>query len=305
MFRKAKRTMAPIPCGKGPDGYRFLRSVAVFLAAGLAVGLAAFPTPAQSGSSTGILGASAEEIMLLQSEMADAEEHYIEGIRFLTGEIGGWPAAVARTGVGKVNAAMVTTLLIEHFQPGAVIMMGVAGGTNPDLLPGDMIIAEQTAHHDLGSLTPQGLRHWGVRNPIDGSRNPVFFPGDSLLVLLVERASRGVEFEPIGTGEDERPPRVVRGVVVTGDVFVTFSSKRNQLREDLQADAVEMEGAAVAQICWQRGVPCVIIRCLSDTADENAGGDYENFYQIAARNSARLVLDAVKLLASESISASE
>jgi adenosylhomocysteine nucleosidase len=263
----------------------------------IAIGVNSVSAIAQQDSPTAILGALTEEVMLLQNELTDAEEQYIQGIPFLTGAIQERPVVIARTGVGKVNAAMVTTLLIEHFQPGEIIVMGVAGGTNPDLLPGDVIIAERIAHHDLGSLTDQGMRHWGVRNPLNEQRNPVFFPGDSLLVAMMERAGQDLELEPVGAGDDLQTPRVIRGVIVTGDVFVASSSKRGQLRDDLRADAVEMEGAAVAQICWQRGVPCVIIRCLSDTADENAGRDYENFYQIAARNSARLVLDVIKQMA--------
>jgi adenosylhomocysteine nucleosidase len=251
------------------------------------------------------LGASAEEVMVLQTEVVDAEEQYIEGIRFLTGEIEGWPVVVARTGVGKVNAAMVTTLLIEHFRPGVVIVMGVAGGTDPSLLPGDVIIAERTAHHDLGSLSPEGMRRWGVRNPIDESRNPVFFPGDSLLMQLAERAGQVVVFEPVGTGDEERIPRVVTGVVVSGDVFVRSSVLRARLHDELGADAVEMEGAATAQICWQRRVPCLVVRCLSDLADESAARDYQSLYQVAARNSARLVLGMIRQLASASAAAED
>ncbi len=277
-----------------------MRRIFLITAICLIAGSAAFAAVAQTPSPTGVLGASAEEIMLLQSEMKAAEERYIEGVRFVTGEIEGRPVVVARTGVGKVNAAMVTTLLLEHFRPAAVIVMGVAGGTNPSLQPGDVIIAERTAHHDLGSLSSQGTRRWGVRNPIDESRNPIFFPGDSLLVLLAKQAGQTVEFEPMGSGEDERVPRVVTGVVVSGDVFVESSALRAQLHDDLDADAVEMEGAAVAQVCWQRRVPCLIIRCLSDMADESAGRDYQNLYQAAARNAARLALGTINRLAAAS-----
>jgi len=275
-----------------------MRQLFLFSTVCLIAGLAAFTAVAEDGSPIGILGASAEEIMLLQSEIVDAEERYIEGLRFVIGEIAGRPVAIGRAGVGKVNAAMVTTLLIEHFRPGEVIVVGVAGGTNPQLLPGDVVIAERTAHHDLGSLSSEGMRRWGVRNPIDDSRNPVFFPGDSLLVLLAGEAGQVAEFEPIIIGDEQRVPRVVTGVVVSGDVFVRSSALRAQLYDDLGADAVEMEGAAVAQICWQRRVPCLVIRCLSDLADESAARDYRDLYQVAARNAARLALGTIEQLAS-------
>ena len=255
-------------------------------------------TSAEEGSPTGILGASTEELMLLEGEITGAREQYIEGIRFITGQMGGRRVVLARTGVGKVNSAMVTTLLLEHFAPSEVIVTGLAGGLNPDLLPGDIVIAERTAQHDLGSVTFDGLQNWGVRNPIDGTRNPIFFPADVRLLALAETSGRRVEFEKITTDEIERFPQVLTGVVVTGDVFVSSSAKRLDLRQNLQADAVEMEGAAATQICWQQGVPCLVIRCLSDIADENADQDFREFSQIAALNSARLIADLVEQLAS-------
>jgi adenosylhomocysteine nucleosidase len=256
-------------------------------------------TSAEEGSLTGILGASTEEIMLLEGKVTDGQEQHIEGIRFIVGEMEGRRVVLARTGVGKVNAAMVTTLLIEHFRPSEVIVTGLAGGINPDLLPGDIVIAERTAQHDLGSLTPDGLRNWGVRNPVTGERNPIFFPADARLLELAERSGQGIAFEKIKTDVTIRIPQVITGVVVTGDVFVSSSAQRLQLRQNLQADAVEMEGAAAAQICWQQSIPCLVVRCLSDIADESADQDYRDFYEIAARNSATLVADLVEQLAAE------
>ena len=256
-----------------------------------------FLSSAEEGPLTGILGASTEEIILLEGQITGAREQYIEGIRFLIGEMEGRIVVLARTGVGKVNSAMVTTLLLEHFALSEVIVTGLAGGLNPDLFPGDIVIAQRTAQHDLGSVTSDGLQNWGVRNPIDGTRNPIFFPADDRLLALAETSGGRVEFEKIKIDGIERSPQVLTGVVVTGDVFVSSSAKRLQLRQDLQADAVEMEGAAAAQICWQQGVPCLVVRCLSDIADESADQDYEAFYQVAARNSTMLVTDLVEQLA--------
>jgi adenosylhomocysteine nucleosidase len=105
-------------------------------------------------------------------------------------------------------------------------------------------------------------------------------------------------------GATSHSVRVVSGIVATGDAFVASDGKRKELRDLLKADAVEMEGAAVAQICFQFGVPCIVIRCLSDTADQTAVEDLEQFADIAAINSARLVYGICKLLAEgEKISA--
>jgi adenosylhomocysteine nucleosidase len=240
-----------------------------------------------------------DEIILLEKKVTHKKELTIEGIRFISGAIEGRQIILARTGAGKVNAAMVTTLLIEHFKPSEVIFTGIAGGINPDLLPGDIVIAAKSAQHDLGSITEGGLQNWGVRSPITGERNPVFFAADARLLTLAETASKKVQFEKIETSGISRVPEVIRGIVVTGDVFVSSSSKKTELRENFQADAVEMEGAAVAQICWQQGISCLIVRCLSDTSDENAEQDYREFYKMAARNSARLVTHLVRQLAAE------
>lgn len=248
---------------------------------------------------TGIIGALTEEIMLLEGQVTNAQKQYIEGIQFISGAIEGRQIVLARTGAGKVNAAMVTTLLIEHFKPSEVIFTGIAGGINPDLLPGDIVIAAKTAQHDLGSITEDGLQNWGVRSPITGKRNPVFFAADARLLTLAETASKKVQFEKIENSGISRVPEVISGIVVTGDVFVSSSPKKTELRENFQADAVEMEGAAVAQICWQQGVSCLIVRCLSDTSDENAEQDYREFYKMAARNSAKLVTHLVQQLAAE------
>ena len=226
----------------------------------------------------------------------DRKEQNIEGIRCMIGEINEKQVVVARTGVGKVNAAMTTMLLIEHFRPSEVIFTGVAGGINPDLLLGDIVIAAKTAQHDLGRLTSSGLKNRSAKNPIDGQRNPIFFPAGARLLKAAELASRRTTFQPFQVPQGERFPRITKGIVVTGDVFVASEAKRRTLREHLQADAVEMEGAAVAQICWQQRVPCLAVRSISDSANADARQDFKKYYKIAAQNSAALVVNIVKQL---------
>ena len=119
---------------------------------------------------TAILGAFEREITLLEDELTDTQEQRIEGIRFVSGKLSGKRVVIAWTGIGKVNAAMTTTLLIEHFQPNKVIFTGIAGAVNQQLQPGDIVIAEKTAHHDMGTIWPEGLFHKGVKNRLDGYR---------------------------------------------------------------------------------------------------------------------------------------
>jgi adenosylhomocysteine nucleosidase len=127
-----------------------------------------------------------------------------------------------------------------------------------------------------------------TRNGVSGQMNPAYFPADSLMLLRAQTVARTVAFEPIPL--TTRPPTVLTGTVVTGDQFISSSQKVAQLRRDFGADATEMEGAAVAQVCYQIQVPLLVIRSLSDRADDNARRDMLSFYQTAARNSAKLVL---------------
>jgi adenosylhomocysteine nucleosidase len=249
---------------------------------------------------TAILGALDEETVLLKEQLKERREHNFEGITFYTGVLGGRNVVMAKAGVGKVNAAMTTTLLIEHFRPDEVIFTGIAGSTNPEILPGDIVIGEKSAQHDLGEVKPQGFEAWGVINPINKSRNPVFFPADEKLLRAAVAASETVQLEQIDTQSGSRRPKTVGGIIVTGDCFVASDAFRSGLRERFGADAVEMEGAAVAQICYQRQVSCIVIRSISDNADERAAADLEKFYKTAAKNSSMLVAEMVNCLAAKS-----
>jgi adenosylhomocysteine nucleosidase len=250
-------------------------------------------------SPVAILGAFDEEVEILEGQLVNPKAHTIEGIQFLTGTLNAQNVVIAKTGVGKVNAAMTATLITEHFHPNCVIFTGVAGGLNPDLQIGDIVIAQKTAQHDLGRLESVEIENTGVRNPINGRRNPVFFPADPGLLRITETALEGIELNPFQTPQGQRHPRIIRGTVVTGDVFVASDAKKTALHKNLGADAVEMEGAAVAQICWQHNVPCLVIRSLSDNAGANASEDFQKYYKIAARNSAAIVTRIVSELHTE------
>ncbi len=263
--------------------------------------LFALARPAASGDAaepvTGILGAFGTEVKFLVAQLENAEERKIEGIAFWTGRLRGRRVAIARSGVGKVNAALTAALLHVHFRPAEVVFSGIAGAVNPELKPGDLVIAEKTAQHDYGTVTARGLERKGARSPVTGERNPIFFPADPRLLKAALDARQRVRFDPIDHGEGPHQPRVVQGVVVTGDTFIALPAKRDELRKELGADAVEMEGAAVAQVCYQWKVPCLVIRSISDLADEKATGDVRRFIEAAARNSALLVTELVAALA--------
>jgi len=248
---------------------------------------------------TAILGAFEREVTLLEDRLTEQQEHQIEGIRFVSGKLHERNVVVVWTGVGKVNAAMTTTLLIEHFKPEHIIFTGIAGAVNPQLRPGDIVIAEKTAHHDMGTVWPEGLFVKGVKNRLDGMENPVFFRADEKLVTCAQRAAERIDMKRIETVKGQRNPKIIKGVIVTGDSFIASTEKCAELRKKLNADAVEMEGAAVAQICYQRQIDHLVIRSISDSADEGAVTDKQMFYILAAKNSSDLVAEMISFLGSE------
>jgi adenosylhomocysteine nucleosidase len=247
------------------------------------------PQPPPAESVIAVLGAMTVEVELLEQELTDKKERTIQGVRFTTGSFKDKRVVLAHSGMGKVNAAMAATLLIEGFRPTHVLFTGIAGGLNPDLRTGDVVIGTKAAFHDYGEWTPDGFRVGRTVDPFTGKPNPLFFPADAGLLGAAEAVAADVKLVAVKTGRGERVPRVVPGVIVTGDAFVASPAKQEALRKEFNADVTEMEGAAVAQICWQRRVPCLILRSLSDDAGAKAAANERHFVNTAAQNSARLV----------------
>ena len=255
------------------------------------------PAAAQPRPVTALLGAFGAEVDLVKQTLTDPKSMSLNGIEFTTGRIGNQDVVVAETGIGKVNAAMTTALMLNHFKPQRVIFTGIAGGINPDLQPGDIVIAGQITHHDFNSLSLMAEPTTRTLNPITKTLNPAYFPADSGLMKRAMQAATGLQFEgiPLADGQlSTRPVRVLVGTIVTGDQFISSAAKVGQLRADFRADATEMEGAAVAQVCYQLRTPLLVIRSLSDRADAEAAVAIRAFYPTAARNSAKLVLALVK-----------
>ncbi|MFD2569782.1 5'-methylthioadenosine/adenosylhomocysteine nucleosidase [Spirosoma soli] len=243
---------------------------------------------------TALLGAFDEEVKLVQQSLKNPKTDTLNGIAFTTGSIGNRQVVVAETGIGKTNAAMTTAFVLAYFRPERIIFTGIAGGVSPDLQPGDIVIARLTGYHDYHSVTFEQKPTNQTRDAISKRMNPAYFPADSLLLIKAVATAQKTTFEQIPF--TSRPPSVVTGTVVTGDEFVNSEARVNQLRTDYKADATEMEGAAVAQVCYQQGTPCLVIRSLSDKANSNARQDMLTFYKTAARNSAKLVLAIVQAL---------
>lgn len=225
-----------------------------------------------------VLGALEEEVALLRPRLTDPVEERVGGMSVVSGRVDGRPVVLARAGVGKVNAATAAALLLSRYKPRAVLFTGIAGAVDPRLKPGDLVIGVETAQHDHGMLTDAGLETRATKTPDGGERNPLMFPADPALAAAALEAARSQGLS------------VSTGVIVTGDSFIASPRRRAQLRKGLGASAVEMEGAAVAQVCRRFDTPFLAVRSISDRADGTAVKDFHRFRAEAAQVSARLVL---------------
>jgi adenosylhomocysteine nucleosidase len=246
---------------------------------------------------TAIIGAIDEEIRILRAQVAEPREVTFYGLRFVRGQMGGREVVIGPAGIGKVNSSMTAALLIDRFHPDELIFTGIAGALSPELRPGDIVIGRATVQHDFRVVKSDTSL---VMTPpsVTGEALPLYLPADARLLELARAAAAQTVFDSTATApEGARAPRVHTGVIATGDAFIASSAKKAEIRELLNADVVEMEGAAVAQVCRQLGVSCVVIRSVSDSATEKAGEEIARFAAIAASNSARLVTTMTRLLA--------
>lgn len=273
------------------------RSIEILLSALCIISILSCSKPIEPIPPIAILGAFSEEIDMLKDSLANKYIEIKGGIEFTRGELSGKEVVIAFTGIGKVNATMTTTLILEYYNPSKVIFTGIAGSINPSINPADLVISERCVHHDLNYYYDDTLVSYQPRNPLDGTINPVFFYADSSMLQSLKSIAENSSLIPVTSGGASLQPKIVFGTIATGDAFIASKHKNIELIERFNADAVEMEGAAVAQICYQRNIPFIIIRSISDSADENAKVDLEEFYLTAAKNANFLVIELLKVLA--------
>jgi adenosylhomocysteine nucleosidase len=249
----------------------------------------------------GVMGALDSEIELIKQQMDLADSLVISGRKYYTGEVHGHRIVLVKAGVGKVNAAMSTQLMIDRFRVRTIIFTGIAGGIAPELKVGDIVISDRVIQHDYGLASVDGFHPWSVEvGDSTGAGKPVeYFEPDSQLMRTAMAAAEMLDFpEPESTISPRATSsvRVCLGCIVTGDQFIASEKKRRWLDETFGAYATEMEGGAVAQVCVANGVPFVVVRTLSDLANEDASVDIEKFFAYASRNSAMLVLEMLRTM---------
>jgi adenosylhomocysteine nucleosidase len=261
----------------------------------LVVCLLAWSSPASAQSVVGVLGI-ADEVAAFEQQVQNGRDVAVSGYVFRVGTLDGREVVVGRSGAGKVNAAIVTTLLIDHFRPAALFFSGTAGAVDLGLRQGDVVVGGAVAQHDAGALTAAGIVRRGLRNPVSRQLDPLLVPAPAQLLDVARRSILGLTLPSIEAADGTRVPRITEGVIVTGDVFVIDAVRREELRSVLGAAVVEMEGGAMVQTCRQFAVPCLVVRSVTDRADAEASADYKQFIAIASRNAAAVVAAIIRRL---------
>ncbi|EPY99816.1 5'-methylthioadenosine/S-adenosylhomocysteine nucleosidase [Mannheimia haemolytica] len=220
----------------------------------------------------GIIGAMAQEIEILRQVMVEPKVTELAGCKIFEGKINNTRVALLQSGIGKVAAAIGTTLLIQLTQPDMIINTGSAGGLDPDLNVGDILISTEVRYHDV-DVTAFGYEIGQLpANP------PTFSPNEQLVELAQKEAKKAGY-------------NVVSGLICSGDAFINGNDKINQIRQNFpNVVAVEMEAAAIAQVCHGFNLPFVIVRAVSDVADKESHLSFEEFLPLAAEKFSTIVL---------------
>ncbi|ASA55180.1 5'-methylthioadenosine/S-adenosylhomocysteine nucleosidase [Vibrio gazogenes] len=227
----------------------------------------------------GIIGAMEQEVAILKSSIQNLQEEKKGGCTYYSGQINNLDVVLLQSGIGKVAAAVGTALLLELYKPDVVINTGSAGGFDPSLTMGDVVISTEVRHHDA-DVTAFGYEIGQMAG------QPAAFQADEKLIQLAEDA-----LAQLGD------KHAVHGLICTGDTFVCQPERQAFIRQNFpQAVAVEMEASAIAQTCHQFKTPFVVVRAISDVADKESPMSFDEFLPLAAASSSEMVLKMLERL---------
>lgn len=232
----------------------------------------------------GIIGAMDSELETLLAAMTEKKQETLYGLAFTTGTLDGCAVVLVKAGIGKVNAARCTQLLIDRFSPSAIVNTGIAGGLAPGLSVGDVVVAAGVLQHDF-DVTAFGHAKGYLCTGGDDTAATVF-PADEALSGCFAAAAQAI----LGEGH------VHRGLIATGDQFISGAEHKSALYSEFRAMAAEMEGGAIAQVAAMDGVPFAVIRSISDLADGTAADSFDTFEKHAADASAAALRQALRTL---------
>ncbi|MDO4845022.1 MAG: 5'-methylthioadenosine/adenosylhomocysteine nucleosidase [Oscillospiraceae bacterium] len=232
----------------------------------------------QKKTCVGVIGAMDAEVDALKAAMTDTRTEQAAGMTFCAGRLAGKDAVVVRCGMGKVNAGICAQTLISRFGVTEVINTGVAGSLDNRIGIGDVVISEDAAQHDF-DVSPIGFQRGEI--PYTGL---VAFPADKTLREAAKAAAQS----------DPGRFSVFEGRICSGDQFLTTREQKNTVTERFGGLCCEMEGAAIAQVCYLNETPFVILRAISDKVDGSEEMEFSRFAEMAAARCAGIVLRMVE-----------
>ena len=221
----------------------------------------------------GIIAAMQEEMQEIKKIMTETEERKIYELTFTKGKINNTEVVLVEAGVGKVNAARTTQILINNFDIEAIINVGSAASANDELDIGDIVIGKKLVQHDF-DITAFGHPKGFISNVGQ------YVESDSILIEKMEQTIVDVQ---------DKEFKIKNGTIASGDIFCTEIKMKEKIRNKFEADAIEMEGAAIAQVCKLDNVPFIVIRSISDNPNGNNNITFDQFLEKAAKRCALII----------------
>ena len=221
----------------------------------------------------GIIAAMQEEMQEIKKIMVGTEENKIYDLTFFIGKINNTEVVLVEVGVGKVNAARTTQILIDNFEIGAIINVGSAGAANDELDIGDIVIGKKLVQHDF-DITAFGHPKGFISNVGQ------YVESDSKLIKKMEQTIEELQ---------DKEFKIKIGTIASGDIFCTEIKMKEKIKSKFEADAIEMEGGAIAQVCKLDKVPFIIIRSISDSPNGNNNITFDQFLEKAAKRCALII----------------
>lgn len=229
----------------------------------------------------GIICALSIEVEGIAALLENKKDEIFAKMKYTSGTINGKEVVMTECGIGKVNAAMSTQVMIDRYNPDVIINSGIAGSVSRELKIGDIVISKDCVQHDFDGTQmgdPKGLIQYNDETRID-------IPVNSDTAQKLFDACKDLE-----------NTNVILGRIATGDIFVAEKNMRQSIADEFSAVACEMEGGAVAQVCYRNNIPCAVLRCISDDFDENQFMDFMEFRFVAADKSITAIKNFLQLV---------
>ena len=226
----------------------------------------------------GIILAMHEEFEEIINIMTEIDEKRIRNVSFIEGKIGNKDCVIVESGVGKVNAARITQMMVDYFEIEFIINLGAAGALNPNLEIGDIVIGDKLVQHDFDITAFGHTKGYitGVGEKINSDEN------------LIKKFKNSVK------NIDEKTYKIEVGTIASGDIFCTTPQMKDKIYAKFDAQCVEMEGAAIAQVSYLNNIPFIVVRSISDTPNGNNAITYDQFSKLASKRCAKILKEFVK-----------